>query len=310
MILISNRMPVVWVLIIAVMGWTSCEKNNSGGLTDASLQDLEVNSGFRDYLIPVTGDGWKVEYVRLSDGTVLADPDGNPMMLEGEGITEHAGGWIILERREPGDVLSVSLKENFQEAPRVFLIGLADGGKRDVVKITQNRGLGYKIVGQKFREIEESLRYYTTDKDCKAITLTNPGREAENQSVDGVFSEVYFTSEFISEDEEAFDWMENDSSLVSMPELVRDDIVLWSGFVPYRAEVTATPFASEGKSSQSLLVEPGTSIDVEGEMTYAERTLEYILTVENESSGYRFDISGVCHQKIPLTPTLIIQKVY
>lgn len=310
MMFFSNRIQAVWIFVMIMAGMTACEKDDSGGLTDASFQDLEVNSGFRDHLIPVKGDGWKVEYVRLSDGTVLPDPDGNPMMLEGEGITEHAGGWITLKREESAEALSVSLRENFQNAPRIFLIGLSEGGKRDVVKITQNRGPGYKMVGQKFYEIEESLRYYTTDEDCRPVTLTNPGPVAEYQSVDGIFREVYFTSKFLSEDEGAFDWMENDSFLIFMPELIRDDIAVWSGAVPYRAETAESPFMEEAKSSQSLLVEPGTSIDVKGEITYAERSVEYVFTIENEGSGHRFDISGVCHQKIPLTPAVIIQKIY
>lgn len=308
--LFSNRIRAVWIFVMIITGMTACEKDDSGGLTDASFQDLEVSSGFQDHQVDVAGDDWKVEYVRLSDGTVLSGPDGNPMVLEGEGVTVHEEGWITLKRGESGDALSVSLKENFQNMPRIFLIGLTAGGKRDVIKITQNRGPGYKVVDQKFYEIEEGLRYYTTDEDCRPVTLTNPGPEAEYQSVDGIFSGVYFTSKFLSEDEGAFDWMENDSFLIFMPELIRDDIAVWSGAVPYRAEVAESSFMEETKSSQSLLVEPGTSIDVKGEMTYAERSLEYTLTIENEGSGYRFDIGGVCHQKIPLTPAVIIQKVY
>src|SRR5690606_10574418 len=109
---------------------------------------------------------------------LLLDKNGKPMQLIDNQQTEHDGNLINLQRTNDGQGLSLSLQENFSDNPRILLIGLAENGHRDVIRITQHRAKVYKIVNQQFSEIEGTQKVYITSEDCLPLTLSNTSTEA------------------------------------------------------------------------------------------------------------------------------------
>jgi hypothetical protein len=261
-------------------------------------------SGFINNGIPINAKDWSVEYVKDGvSGEMLLDKAGKPVVLDALGSVELQTGWLKLEKKQVGDLLTVSLKENFSADPRKFLIGIIADGKRDKLSFTQTRGKGYAIVKKEILEVPGSRKEYTSDEGIDAITLSNSSSTAKNMETSVIFKNVHYSSEFISEDYGAFDWMSSQDSLISMDEVVREGATYWAGKVPYKKGQTLEPYIKEGGSRESVLVQPYTSIKVRGEMHYLERECLYTFTVKNLSSGNTFEISGTWKQKIPLSPT-------
>jgi len=300
-----------FVFLLVCLFSLSCNKENPVQLIDKSLKNLELSTGVANNVITIHAQYWQVEFVKeASTGTLLLDKAGNPMQLTDNDQTEHDGDLINLKKTDDGQGLSLSLQENFSDNPRTFLIGLVENGNRDVISITQRRAKGYKIVDQQFTALEETQKVYTNSEDCLPLTLSNTDPEEKYMKTNDIFKNVYYSSKFVSDDYGAFDWFSQDVPLISIPDLLVDEAVVWSGRVPFQQGETKEAYIGEGKSSESLLVQPHTNIDLEGTITYVERSLKFTWTIQNEESGHRFTVTGLLHQKVPVSPTTIIKRLY
>lgn len=288
---------------------SSCKKDDLQSKTqlfNPDYKNLQLNSGFTDNGIPIDADEWTVEYVKDAvSGETLKDNKGKPLTLSTLGGVESEEGWLKLEKRNDDNALTISLKENFSANPRKFSIGILADGKRDELSFTQTRGEAYAIVKKEIEEIPGSRKEYTSDEGIPSITLSNNSSTAKNMETSVIFKDVFYESEFISEDDGAFEWLNAQDTLIFMDEVVKEGKMYWADQVPYKKGRSLTPYVKEGGSKALLLVQPYSNVNIRGEMLYLERECLYTFTIKNLSSGHTFETSGTWKQKIPLTPHTI-----
>ncbi|MDH5825627.1 hypothetical protein [Sphingobacterium faecium] len=304
MILNYSKLLIISFTSFLIFFMSSCDKEDLGDGTELfnpDFKDIQLKSGFSNNAISINSTQWTVNYIKDAvSGEVLQDKDGKPLVLDAFGDVELPGGWLKLEKIEEDNLLNVSLKENFDTQARKFLIGILADGTQDEISFTQSRGIGYKLVKKEIIEIPGSRKEYTSDEGCHTIKLTNHTAVAKNMETAGIFKDVNYLSEFSSDEYGAFDWVNSSDSLIFMGEILKDDIAYWSRQVPYRSGQYLEPFVKTVNMEQ-LLVAPYSSVHVSGEITYLTRECHYTFTIENLSSGYRFDISGTWKQKVPMT---------
>ncbi|MEN5234147.1 hypothetical protein [Sphingobacterium faecium] len=275
--------------------------NHNTALFDTDYKDIQLNSGFARNGITIHAKEWSVAYVKDAvTGELLSDKEENPAVLATVGEVELWGRWLKLEKSDENNLLTMSLTENFNRIPRKFLIGIVADGKQDELSFTQNRGETYEIVKKEIIEVPGSRKEYNSNEGCYTITLNNNTSTAKNMETTSIFKDVTYMSEFTSDDQEAFSWMNSPDSLIFMGEILKDGVTYWSKQVPYKKGQYLESYMNEG-SKQELLVEPYTTINVRGEISYLTRECLYTFTIKNMSSGYVFDISGVWKQKVPLS---------
>lgn len=292
----------ILTLIVLISSCTKNEIQPPADLFDPQLKNLELNTGFTDNGIPIHAEAWSVEYVKDGiSGETLATADGQAMVLEGYGSIELPNGLLKLEKKEKGNLLNITLKENLSSEPRKFLIGILADGRQDELSFTQTRGEGYTIVEKDITEVPGSRKVYTSDEGCYTITLTNNSSTAKDMETTEIFKDVKYMSEFSSEDINAFDWVNDQDTLIFMDEVIIDDAIWWSDQVYYKKGQSSKSYIEKG-NKEELLVQPYSSINVRGRMNYLERECLYSFTIENLSSGHRFEISGTWKQKIPISP--------
>jgi hypothetical protein len=286
----------------------SCKKEDSPPevkLFKDDYKDLQLNSGFSNNSISINGTDWSVEYVKdASSGKVLLDQAGQPVALKASGYVELQNGWLKLEKKQADDQLTLSLKENLSDQPRKLLIGILADGNRDQLSITQTRGQGYVIVSKVITEVPGSRKEYTTDEGLYAMTVTNNTWVAKYMDVFDIYKDVKYMSEFNSEDEDAFNWVNKQDTSVFMQDLEKEGKIYWSQSVPYKKGQSFEPYVKIGGTKIELLVQANTSVNARGKITYLSRESHYTFTVKNITSGNTFDVSGTWKQKVPISTSI------
>ena len=300
------KLLTICLISLFLISMSSCNKDDlqtKVQLFNPNYKDLQLNSGFTDDGIQIDAEVWSVEYVKdVISGEMLKDGTGKPFVLNTIGSAEIQDGWLKLEKQDNSNLLTISLKENFTANPRIFSIGILADGKRDEISFTQTRGEAYAIVKKEISEIPGSRKEYTSDKEIPSITLSNSSSTAINMETSGIFKDVFYESEFISEDYGAFAWLSSQDTLIFMDEVIRNGAAYWAERVPYKKGKSLVPYF-ESPSKEELLVRPFTNINVRGEILYLERESVFTFTIKNLSSGSLFDISGTWKQKIPISHT-------
>lgn len=310
MMLNYSKFLTTCLAAVLIVSMSACDKEDIGQKTELfspDYKDIQVKTGFTDNGIEINAKEWSVAYVKDAlSGKILQDKDGNPIVLNDVSLVEVAGNWLKLEKVATSNLLNISLKENFDLAPRKFVIGITANGSEDELSFTQTRGAGYEIVKKEIIEVPGSRKEFTSDEGCYTITLSNNTATAKNMETTSIFKDVNYMSEFSSTDEDAFKWINAQDSLIFMGEILKDGATYWSKQVPYKEGKFFEPYINSG-SKQALLVQPYSNIQVKGEIKYLTRECQYTFTIKNQSSGHLFDISGTWKQKVPLSP---ITKIF
>lgn len=286
----------------------SCSKediSNKVELIDPSLKEIVINTGFTDNIITVKSNDWRISYIK--DGLTkerLKDANGLPLQLETNGEILLKEGWLQLTKTAD-NTLSISLKENFTDNPRNFIIGIESGNRIEEMHFVQNRGERYELVKKEIQEIEGSRQIYRSSEGCKLISLSNGSNESINMETTSIYDDVKYRSTFSSTDIDAFNWIDTENSLLFMNEVLLDGSVVWEQQVAYKKGDTFTNYINNN-TKQFLLVRPYTNISLRGEIDYLERASNYTFTIKNKDSGHQFQIKGVWSQKIPVASHTII----
>lgn len=304
MILKHSKLLIACFSTFCILSIISCNKddlNRNTELFNADYKDIQLNSGFSSNSIAIHSKEWSVAYVKDAfTGELLSDKEGNPAVLTAVGQVELMGSWLKLEKTDQNNLLTMSLKENFNRIPRKFSIGIVADGNQDELSFTQNRGETYEIIKKEIIEVPGSRKEYKSNEGCGIIQLNNHTSRAKNMETTSIFKDVKYISEFTSTDQDAFSWMNTPDSLIFMGEILKDGVTYWSKQVPYKEGRYLESYMNDG-SKQEVLVEPYTTIHVSGEISYLTRECIYTFTIKNKSSGHEFDISGVWKQKVPLS---------
>ena len=294
---------VIYTFFIILMA--SCHKDTSKPsveIFNSDYTDIKLNSGFSNNLITINAQTWSINYIKdLISGEMLHDKSGRPINLDTAGSVEIESGWLKLEKTVKNNTLNMSLIENFSDSPRKFIIGVLANGKQEKMLFTQNRGEGYSIIDKEIVEVPGSRKEYLSKKNLHTIILANNSSIAQRMETTDIFKDVNYTSEFISHDYGAFEWMNSQDTLIFMDEIRRNTKVVWSERVFYRKGQSFEPYLKAGNKDE-LLVPPYTNIKVSGEMLYLERECLYTFTIKNLSSGNTFKITGIWKQIVPFLP--------
>jgi hypothetical protein len=291
---------------------SACKKNDSKPkpeLFDSNNRNFQLNSGFKNRDLSIKAGEWSVEYVKDAvSGKMLLDQTGKPMALKALGTVELQDGWLLLERKQANKLLTLSLKENFSNNPRKFLIGILANGISDELSFTQLRGEAYEIVEKEITEVPGSRKEYTNSDGLHAITVTNNDFIAKYMDITDIYIDAKIISEFDSKDDDAFGWVHPDGTTIFMNELVREGVTYWSSPVTYKKGKSIEPYATKGFNKMELLVKANTTIKVRGEIHYVSRECLYTFTVKNVSSGNTFETSGTWKQTAPISTNSIIYE--
>lgn len=288
------------LLAMSSLWLVSCG-NDDVDLVDPGLKTLELISGC-DSEIPVLSRNWSIESVKdMETGQYFLDKDDNPLALDGNGKVEALNGWLAISRDDDNKFV-VSLKENFDKSHvRKISICINEAGKRDYVTITQRAGSEYKLVKAEYEEIEREV--YKSDKECTKLTLKNESSEEYFQSVKGVFKNVLERSTFESEDYGAFKWIPEEGVDARTPDLKMDGYIIRTNSCTYQRGTTANfYYTGDGK----ILIRPYSTLYVKGEVTYCKRVCNYIFTIQNEVTGFEFEVKGVWTHVTPFVTTTIL----
>ncbi|MDM1294451.1 hypothetical protein HX021_09120 [Sphingobacterium sp. N143] len=296
------------ILSLSMLTVTSCAKFalDNEGLIDPSLKNLTLHTGFTDNIIPIHADIWTVSYVReATTGEILRDSTGKALKLENIGAVQLDKGWLKMEKTNKNE-LKLTLLENFNSRPRNFVIGILSADKKEEISFTQNRGEGYELLKKEVEEVKGSRKITVSAEGCGSMELRNNSNREKKVDITSIFKDVKSSSLFASSDYGAFDWVNQQDSLVSMDELLVDGVVHWRGRVPYIADRTFEEYIKPG-SKEELLLKPHTTIRVRGQVKYLERTCRYTFTIKNKTSGNRFEVQGIWKQKIPLSTCTVLE---
>ena len=291
-------LPLLLMLLLA------CKKNDSPPKVDLfnpDYKNLQLNSGFTNE-ISIKAADWSVEYVKDAvSGQLLLDKAGQPITLKGLGSVELQNGWLKLEKKQANDQLSLSMRENLGADVRKLVIGILADGNRDQISITQSRGKSYVIVKKEITEVPGSRKEYTNDEGLHALTITNDAWVAKYVDITGIYKDVKYVSEFTSDDDDAFNWVNKQDTTVFMDDILKDGAIYWSAKVPYKKGQSFEPYVTEGGSKIEMLVKANTSVKVRGKTTYLSRECLYTFTIKNIASGNTFEVSGTWKQKVPIS---------
>lgn len=285
---------------------TSCEKNDHLDLINPEQKTLEIYCG-ADFDIELLTDYWNIESaIESPSGKVILDNGGNPIALYGGGsYIESSNGWLAFSRKS-SNVLTIHLKENFDRSNiRRFTICVDSDGNKDYMTIIQRAGKGYKLVESRYLENFSGREIYTSTKGCSSLTLTNNTANPIWEPCGYIFQDVVSTSTFKSTDYGAFDWMHELGVDLFMPELLIDNKIWWNGVCRYKEGTTTTPYIKDIANGNKLLMPPFTTTHLKGEITYCKRIYAYKYTIENISSGSRFNISGTWTHIEPISSNTI-----
>lgn len=292
------------LLLVLLLG---CKKEKSQSkikLFNDDVKDQHLNSGFKNNTISINGSDWSVEYVKDAvSGEMFLDRAGESVALKSLGSVEVQNGWLKLERKQANDQLTLSLKENLGSNPRKFLIGIFSDGNRDELSFTQTRGPGYVIVSKEITEVPGSRKEYITDEGLHAVTVTNSALVAKYIDISVIFKDVQHMSEFTSEDDDAFSWVNSPDTSVFMEDIKKDGQIYWSRNVLYKKGQSLEPYVKIGVDKIEMLVNANTSLKVRGKITYLTRESHYTFTIKNSSSGNTFEVSGTWKQRVPISTT-------
>jgi hypothetical protein len=289
--------------MICAFWFVSCDNSDDIKLIDPSYKTLELSCGY-DFEVPVLTDNWNIESVRyMPSGEVILDKNDNPLTLNGNGEIEASNGWLIL-KRETKDKFIVNLKENFDPLhERVFVICINSNEDRDYVTITQQAGVGYKLVKSVYDEIEEKREIYTSKEGCSTLTLSNNTSEAVWKPTGYVFEDVVIFSSFESNDYGAFNWMPEGGVNIGIPDLIINNKIYStaSNIYTYKEGSVETPYIKDIPNGNKILIPPYSTIYLGGEITYCKRVCNYTLTIQNIGSGTQFEINGTWTQIVPIS---------
>lgn len=294
-----KKIKYFFIITLLALLAVSCDSDDDKVvLITPEYKNLELLNGGK-FDIPVTGTNWYIESVEdLSSGSTFVDKEQTPVVLEGYGEVESANGWLTLERNEE-NYFTIHLKENFRDTERRFAIWINDNGNKDYVTVIQKRGESYRLVKSELQEIEEYHKIYKSDKGCQMFVFTNPTSEKVEVSTDAIFKDVVYYSHFESDDYGAFGWIpEGKEVRINSPGLPVEGGVMLIRDCVYKEGVTTEPGK---KDKSSFLLLPYATAYVWGEIIYLERKYNYTFTIENESSGSRFLISGIWTQRMPIS---------
>jgi len=211
--------------------FTSCKKeslNDNIDIIDPTLKNLVLSTGLTDNEISIKSNNWTIAYIKDAT-TKLPLPiiDDQGLSLPHSAKIELQEGWLQLEKTA-NNTLSISLKENFTNNPRNFIIGIATDNTVEEMHVVQSRGEQYEVIEKEIIEIEGSRKIYTSNEGCKYITLSNSSSEPKNMETTRVFDGVKYRSSFSSEDSDAFEWINKEQVLLFMDEVLVDGVIVWN----------------------------------------------------------------------------------
>lgn len=303
----KTKISLIKILLLSqcILCWVSCSKNEDIALIDPSYKTLEVSCG-HNFEVPVLTTNWIIESVQeMPSGKNILDKNHNPLALDGNGKVEASNGWLALTRDNENGFI-INLKENFDKSKeRKFVICINEAGKQDYMTVIQKAGTEYKLVKSEYKEIEEQREIYTSDEECSDLTLTNNSSKAVWEPCGYIFKNVVNSSEFESDDYGAFDWASEQEVEIRTPELILEGFS-WGTFIcNYKKGVTTIPYIKDIPNGNKILVQPHSRIYLKGEITYCKRIFNYTFTIQNEGTGSRFDVSGICTQIMPISSNTI-----
>lgn len=288
---------------------TSCVKDDFDAdpdLVDPEVKERKLNTGFTDDVIDIKAETWSIPYVKGgTTGELLKDSNGEPFKVEGNDSTVLDQGWLSM-MRTTDNKLKMTLKENFSDSPRHFIIGIISDNTKDEFAIIQSRGEAYELVDKKITEVPDSRKVYKSNEGCTTITFVNDTDKPKQVVTSEVFKDVKYSSEFKSQDYGAFEWIKGQDSLIFMDELLHEGSIYWTKQVPYVSGTTYENYIKPDGSKEELTLRPFDTKVVSGEMTYIERTCNYTFTIRNKTSGNRFVVSGTWQQKVPIISHTIL----
>lgn len=296
----------LFLTVFLSMLLASCEHDERDDLIASEDSNFETYYG-GTFEIPVSASGgdWyisKIVAVTNKGGEVIKDKGQRPLALVGHGKKEADNGWLAIERENDYEFM-IHLEECFGTQDRSFVVMLTDDDQTASVFCIQNSGK-YKLVKTEYQEIEELRRIYTSDEGCRNMTLTNNTSQKVWVPLDEVFENVVYSSQYESNSYGAFDWMPEEGVKLSSPDLIIDGVLKWTPNSCYQSGVTTTAFTDYKKNE--ILLEPHSSVAVQGAVNYCKRVCNYTFTIENEYGGRQFEVNGVWTQTVPISSELTL----
>ncbi|MFD2599914.1 hypothetical protein ACFSQ3_13230 [Sphingobacterium corticis] len=302
----KSNLSFFLLALVALVTITSCQKERTAptSLLEDQFKDMTRHGGISGNIKIQAPSDWTVDYVKLeNESLILKDISDAEFRVINTDTVVAKNGWFRMAKSSHGDSLFIDLKENFENVPRILVIGLKANGKEEEMRITQHRGKSYKIIDKKISEIDSLRRIYVSSHQCKPQTFSNYTSIPQKFSDRNVFWDVQHSSIFKSEDYGAFLWMSERDSTLMMEDLIIDGTIVWTGRVSYRNGTSNTPY-QRGAVIETQ-VNPNETITLNGEVKYVERTSHYVFTIQNEEAGNQFEITGTWKQTVPISSTLL-----
>lgn len=301
----KSNLSFFLLALVALVAIASCQKEQTASISllEDQFKDMNQRGGISGN-IKISANDWTVSYVKLENQQQsLKDSTGSDFVVNNTDTVVSNNGWLRMAKSSHGDSLFIDLKENFENMPRILIIGLKANGNEDEIRITQRRGKSYKIIDKNISEIDSLRRIYISSHQCKPQTFSNYTSIPQKFSDRNVFWDVQHSSIFKSEDYGAFLWMSERDSTLMMEDLIIDGTIVWTGRVSYRNGTSNTPY-QRGVVIETQ-VNPNETITLNGKVKYVERTSHYVFTIQNEEAGNRFEITGTWKQTVPISSTLL-----
>lgn len=289
-----NHLKTITTLLILLgfQFFSSCNNGYESFIT--SYKEVSISSG-GTIEIPISADLWTIEYVEeVASRKKIVDKNGEIMTLKGLGEIDATNNWLSLSRQN-NHSFEIHIKEHFDNLnKREFKVYISNGHNLDHITITQLAGAEYKLVKSNFTEKEELRKVYTSNEECEKVTLSNNTNLGIWEPIAPVYKNVKYRSTFQSNDYGAFEWTLGENIDIVTPALKIDHIT----YIPRNLyKYTDKPFLIPYTNGSTILLNPHNTMVLSGEVTYCERTYDYVFTIQNVNSGTHFEITGTWNNK-------------
>lgn len=269
----------------------ACEKDDNYRLIAPEYRNQELQSG-GEYYYPIHTDDWAVSAVKDGKtGEVLLDLNQKPLTVKDREKRKAANGWIELDARSAEGVLIVKLAENFNDEPRQFVLEFQSAGKKDYMHLEQHRGSRYQVVQLDTHTIQSKTRTYWSSDECTTTLFVNDTKHSKHENLDVIFKNVTATSEFRSDDKDAFAWLD-------LVDEVR--FALTPKWVLYKEGLHTELYLSRNSLNDGMFYDAGQAIELSGEVEYEEREGTYTIHLKNHDRDLITKYSGTWKVKQPI----------
>ena len=297
------KLRSTWAILLSIFCVVSCNKEEFEPVINPSVSMIEMEAEGGETQVSFTGTDWIIKEVLNKDKDSNVRISGNSYSLDGTLIRENYT--LNLDRlgqvetlwsdkgfrivRNTLSELKILMKENITGEAFSFAIVLQSGEELKEITVKQKKSEGYRFesIAYDIRENDGDSLYMSTKSSYRFFNVQEP-MEFSISPYSGV--NVLKRSFFISQEPDAFIWLEKEPVMVKTPsEIYNNEIYLYGEKKLYSNLVSESPYDN---AKEELITIPVGNSEFFTKIQYRVRKVSYTLVLTNNRTREKKSIEG------------------